>query len=176
MTGAGTGRIRGKALLVGDNVDTDQIMPGRFLAISDEKELGKHVFDGYEERVRQGIGPGTILVAGQNFGCGSSREHAPVGLRGAGVEAIVAKGFARIFLRNAINLGIPVVVSAEAAALAHDGSQVEISLGEGIVSVDGKQCPVEPFPQFLQDLLQAGGLRQYVQRRLRSGASGRLRP
>lgn len=164
--------IAGRALVVGDNIDTDVILPGRYLAVRDEQELGRRAFEGFDTRVRERLKPDTILVAGSNFGCGSSREHAPVALRAAGISAIVAKSFARIFLRNAVNLGLPVVVAPSAVASTRDGSTVEIDLGKGFVAVDGLWFRVEPFPPFLQDLLLNGGLRAYVRRRLESQGPG----
>ena len=163
--------ISGVAHKVGDDVDTDQILSGRYLSLTDPAELARHVFEsvdpGFVDRVR----PGDLLVAGRNFGAGSSREHAPLGLKALGISCIVAASFARIFYRNAINLGLPIVICAAAAATVSGGEQVGVDLDSGQVHVANQTFQVTSFPPFLQELISKGGLVPWVRDELAARAA-----
>ena len=160
-------KIRGRAITVGDNIDTDQIIPAVYLTSTDPAELAKHCLEGYDEKFPSKIKEGDILVAGENFGCGSSREHAPWAIKGAGIQCIIAKSFARIFFRNAINIGLPIVECPEGLE-AEDGDEVEVDFEEGKVRniTKGKEYKTQSFPPFLQEIIDAGGLIGYARRRL----------
>lgn len=163
--------ISGVAHRVGDDVDTDQILSGRYLSLTDPAELARHVFEsadpGFVDRVR----PGDLLVAGRNFGGGSSREHAPLGLKALGISCIVAESFARIFYRNAINLGLPIVICAEAAAAVTGGEHLEVDLDRGEVRVANQTFGVSSFPPFLQELIAKDGLVPWVRDELAARAA-----
>src|SRR6266480_190629 len=153
--------VRGRAWKFGDNIDTDQIIPAKYAIYSlDEKELGKHAMDGVPGREAWAtqVTPGDILVGGSNFGCGSSREIAPVAIRGAGISLVVADSFARIFFRNAINMGYPILQSPQAAKGVEEGIIRNFTKG------DEYRC--EPFPQFMNELLRMGGLVPWVRKQL----------
>jgi len=145
----------------GDNIDTDAIIPGRFLTIYDPGELAKHAFEGTRDDFASEVKPGDIIVAGKNFGCGSSREHAPIGLKGAGITMIIAESFARIFFRNAINVGLLPVVCEKAGSIV-EGNNVMVDLDGGYLIVDGRQLPVHPIPGFLMKIVESGGLVEYA--------------
>lgn len=144
-----------------DNIDTDAIIPGRFLTIYDPKELAKHAFEGTRDEYAKKVKPGDIIVGGKNFGCGSSREHAPLALLGGGVKVIVAQSFARIFFRNSINTGVLPVVCKEADRIA-DGQKITLNIKKGVLEADGRQYPIEPVPEFMQGIIDAGGLVEYA--------------
>src|SRR5579859_268160 len=163
--------IRGKAWKFGTNIDTDQIIPAKYAIYSlDEKELGKHAMEGVpgRETWASQVTAGDILVAGSNFGCGSSREIAPVAIRGAGISAVVADSFARIFFRNAINMGYPILQSPQAAEAVAEGDELEIDLEDGIIRdfTKGDEFQAEPFPEFMNELMKMGGLVPWVRKRL----------
>ncbi|HEV2413292.1 MAG TPA: 3-isopropylmalate dehydratase small subunit [Candidatus Dormibacteraeota bacterium] len=163
--------VRGRAWKFGDNVDTDQIIPAKYAIYSlDEKELGKHAMEGVpgHETWASQVTTGDIMVGGSNFGCGSSREIAPVAIRGAGISLVIADSFARIFFRNAINMGYPILQSPQAAELVEEGDELEIDLEEGVIRnfTKGDEYHAEAFPQFMNDLLRMGGLVPWVRRRL----------
>jgi 3-isopropylmalate/(R)-2-methylmalate dehydratase small subunit len=145
----------------GDNIDTDAIIPGRFLTIFDEKELAKHAFEGIRDDFSRQAQDGDVIVAGRNFGCGSSREHAPLALKGAGVRVILAKSFARIFFRNAINVGLLPLVSPDTDVM-RDGSPIVVREREGKIVVDGREYSVEPVPEFMYRIVEAAGLVGYA--------------
>ncbi len=147
---------------VGDDIDTDVILPGRYLTLTDPAQLGQHIFEGVDPGFVSRIQPGDILVAGRNFGGGSSREHAPIGLKAAGLSCVVAESFARIFYRNAINLGLPILICPDATHAARDGDRMRVDTDHGIVEVGGQQFSAQPFPAFLQELIDAGGLVEWV--------------
>ncbi len=147
--------IRGKAWVFGDDVDTDVIIPGPYLRTKNIKELACHAMEGLDPDFAKNVKPGDVIVAGKNFGCGSSREQAPLALREAGVACVVAKSFARIFYRNAINVGLPVV---EADVECREGDEVEVDLSKGTVTVAGKTFLGTKLPEFLLSILQDGGL------------------
>jgi 3-isopropylmalate/(R)-2-methylmalate dehydratase small subunit len=145
----------------GDNVDTDAIIPGRFLTIYDEKELAKHAFEGIRDDFSRLAHEGDVIVAGRNFGCGSSREHAPLALKGAGVRVVLAKSFARIFFRNAINVGLLPLVCPETDQMK-DGHEIAVREREGKIMVDGREYSVEPVPEFMYRIVEAAGLVGYA--------------
>lgn len=149
-------------------MDTDAIIPARFLNISDPNELAKHAMEGIDASFISSAKPGDILVAGFNFGCGSSREHAPLALKTAGISVIIACSFARIFFRNSINIGLPVLECEEAAKGIEKGDTVEVDLTEGkITNVTRKSSfQAKPLPPFLLELMEAGGLVEYTKSRL----------
>ncbi|VVB53860.1 Isopropylmalate/citramalate isomerase small subunit [uncultured archaeon] len=147
--------ISGKAWKFGDNVDTDVIIPGKYLRTTDMSVFASHVMEGIDPLFSQKVRKGDIIVAGKNFGCGSSREQAPLALKHAGIACIVAESFARIFFRNAINVGLPII---EARIDCKEGDNIEIDLEKGIVKNNGKTYPATKLPDFLRDILADGGL------------------
>jgi 3-isopropylmalate/(R)-2-methylmalate dehydratase small subunit len=151
----------------GDDVDTDQIVPSRFIVSSDPEELAEHAFNDLRPEFAAEVGEGEFVVAGTNFGSGSSREQAPRALAGAGVGAVVARSFARIFFRNCINLGLPVLICPEAENVS-DGDEISMDLDAGVVEnhTTGEQYDAEPLPPFLQELVDVGGLKAYTKAKL----------
>ncbi|MDD1695910.1 MAG: 3-isopropylmalate dehydratase small subunit [Methanoregula sp.] len=145
----------------GDDIDTDAIIPGRFLTIYDPGELAKHAFEGTRDDFAKNVKPGDIIVGGRNFGCGSSREHAPLALIGGGVNVIVARSFARIFFRNSVNVGVLPVVCKDADKIA-DGANITLNIKNGFIEADGKKFRIEPVPEFMQGIIDAGGLVAYA--------------
>ncbi len=145
----------------GDDIDTDAIIPGRFLTINNPDELAKHAFEGTRDEFAKKVRPGDVIVGGRNFGCGSSREHAPLALLGAGVKVVIARSFARIFFRNAINVGVLPVVCQEADRIA-DGTTITLRIREGCIEADGSTYAIEPVPPFMQGIIDAGGLVEYA--------------
>jgi 3-isopropylmalate/(R)-2-methylmalate dehydratase small subunit len=160
--------LRGRAHVYGDNVDTDVIIPARYLTTSNPDELASHCMEDIDPNFLQKMSAGDMIVAGENFGCGSSREHAPVAIKAAGISAVIARSFARIFFRNSINIGLPALESPEAAADIKDGDDLSIDLAAGKIRnlTQGKTYQAEPFPEFLQQIIAAGGLVPYTQKRL----------
>lgn len=158
--------LKGKVIKYGDNVDTDVIIPARYLNTSDPMELAKHCMEdidtGFVERVEKG----DVMIAGRNFGCGSSREHAPIAIKASGISCIIAISFARIFYRNAINIGLPILECEEAANAIEEGHQVEVDLASGSIinHTTPKSYKAAPFPEFMQELITAGGLINYVKK------------
>jgi 3-isopropylmalate/(R)-2-methylmalate dehydratase small subunit len=145
----------------GDDIDTDAIIPGRFLTIYDPAELAKHAFEGTRDEFAGDVRTGDVVVAGSNFGCGSSREHAPLALLGAGVRFIIAESFARIFYRNAINTGLLPLVCAGAGEIG-DGDTITVDIDGGFIEANGNRFDVEPVPGFLKTIVEAGGLVAYA--------------
>lgn len=145
----------------GDNIDTDAIIPGRFLTINNPDELAKHAFEGTRDEFAKKVQEGDVIVGGRNFGCGSSREHAPLALMGAGVKVVVARSFARIFFRNSINVGVLPVVCPDADSIA-DGAKISLHVKEGFLESEGKKYAIEPVPAFMQGIIDAGGLVEYA--------------
>ena len=152
-------KIQGKAIVYGDNIDTDVIIPARHLHTQDPKELAAHCMEDIDSSFVQRVKPGDILAAGRNFGCGSSREHAPIAIAASGIACVVAVSFARIFYRNAINIGLPIVECAEAGRI-REGDAVEVDLTGGCVKnlTRGEVYTVQPFPPFLMRIMEQGGL------------------
>ena len=166
--------IKGRAHKYGDHVNTDVIIPARYLNVSDADQLAAHCMEDLDPEFVTRVQPGDILVGGEDFGCGSSREQAPIAIRAAGISAVIARSFARIFFRNAINIGLPVLVSPEAAAEIESGDELELDLAAGTITdaTRGKTYHAQPFPDFLREIIAAGGLIPYTRRRLGIGASG----
>ncbi len=157
---------KGKVFRYGDNVDTDVIIPARHLVTTDPKELAKHCMEDIDASFATSVRPGDILVAGRNFGCGSSREHAPLSIKGCGVSCVIAATFARIFYRNAINIGLPILECPEASAEIQAGDEIEVDFDTGAIldKTTGKTFHAEPFPPFMQQIIAAGGLTGYAKR------------
>ncbi len=160
--------LKGKVWKVGDNIDTDVIIPARYLTTFDPDELGPHCLEPLDKTLANRISPGDILVAGENFGCGSSREHAPIALKGCGISCVIAVSFARIFFRNSINLGLPIIEQPELAREVQAGNVLQVDMGQGTVEnlTQKKSYQIEPYPPFLVKIIQAGGLINYVQKEL----------
>ena len=150
----------GKVIKYGDNVDTDVIIPARYLNTIDKKELASHCMEDLDKTFVSRVQAGDIMVAGNNFGCGSSREHAPIAIKESGISLVIAKSFARIFYRNAINIGLAIVECEEAAEAIAEGHIVEADLDAGILydRTTGKEFRTQPFPAFIQKIIEAGGL------------------
>ena len=149
-----------KVYKYGDNVDTDVIIPARYLNAPDEKSLASHCMEDIDAQFASTVEVGDIVVGGSNFGCGSSREHAPLALKACGVKCVIAKSFARIFYRNAINIGFPIVECAQAAEEIQAGDQVEVDFATGVItdSTQGKTWQAAPFPEFIDGIIKSGGL------------------
>jgi len=160
--------LQGKAHKVGDHIDTDAIIPARFLVTTDEKELGANCMEGLEAGWVQRVKEGDIMVAGENFGCGSSREHAPISILGAGMKVVVAHSFARIFYRNSFNMGLLLIEIGDDVAHFEDGNEVAVDIEAGtVVNVTtGKVIEFPPLPQFMRDFVDNGGLIPYVSEKL----------
>ena len=164
-------RIEGRALKIeGDNIDTDVLYPGSFLNIDDPAQMKAYLFEGLDPGLRDELRPGTILVVGENFGCGSSREHVPLAMKAWGIGAVVGQSFARIFYRNCINLALPIVVCPEGAKSARSGSHVSID-SDGSVTVDENTFRAPPTPDFMQEMISSGGLVPWARRRIAAGVS-----
>ena len=153
-------KTQGTVFKYPDNVDTDVIIPARYLNTSDAKELAKHCMEDIDTEFVTKVNPGDVMVAGWNFGCGSSREHAPLVIKTCGTGCVIAKSFARIFYRNAINIGMPILECEAAADEIQPGDEVSVDFDTGIISdlTTGKQWQAEPFPEFIQNIIQKGGL------------------
>lgn len=162
-------KVQGKTYKYGDNVDTDVIIPARYLNTPDAKELAKHCMEDIDASFAATVKPGEIMVAGKNFGCGSSREHAPLAIKTCGVACVIAATFARIFYRNALNIGLPILECPEAAEAIAAGDEVSVDFDTGaIVDVTtGRTFQGEPFPPFMQELIAAGGLASYRRAQLK---------
>ncbi len=154
-------KITARALTYGDNVDTDVIIPARYLNTSDPHELAKHCMEDIDKDFTSKVKPGDIIVGGKNFGCGSSREHAPIAIKYSGIACVIAKSFARIFYRNAVNTGLAIIEYDKAIA---DGDSVEIDFDNGRIKnlTTGEEGTFTPFPVFLQGIISAGGLMSYI--------------
>jgi 3-isopropylmalate/(R)-2-methylmalate dehydratase small subunit len=157
-------KYTGNVIKYGDNVDTDVIIPARYLNTSDPKELAAHCMEDIDKTFVSRVQQGDIITAGQNFGCGSSREHAPIAIKASGIKLVIAKSFARIFYRNAINIGLAIVECPEAAEGISEGDRVEADLDNGIIRnlTTGKEYRTEPFPEFVQKIIENGGLMQSI--------------
>jgi len=167
--------MRGKVHVFGDDVNTDEIVPARYLNTTDPAELARHCMEDADPEFAGKVRPGDILVAGENFGCGSSREHAPIAIKAAGVACVVAKSFARIFFRNAINIGLAIVPCPEAAADASAGDEVEIDLAAGRLRnrTTGHAFTFPPFTKEIQAIIRAGGLMPFVKGQIPSDQADR---
>lgn len=167
--------IRGRAWKFGDDVNTDVITPGKYLTIRDPEQLAPHVMEGIDPDFTKKAGAGDLIVAGTNFGCGSSRETAPAAIKAFGIGCVIAASFARIFLRNAINIGLPILECPAAAAAIADGADVEVDVAAGRITdrTTGRTFEAAPFPPFMRELMAAGGLVAYTRRRLGLGDTPR---
>lgn len=165
-------KIKGRVWKFGDDVDTDVIIPARYLNTTDPKELATHCMEDADPNFARRVQPGDLVVAGKNFGCGSSREHAPLALKGAGVACVIAGSFARIFYRNAVNVGLPIMECPAAVTALSPGDVVEADLAAGTIYnlTQGDLYHAVPFPPFMQEIIQAGGLINYVQGRMKERA------
>ncbi len=160
--------FEGKAFKYGDNIDTDVIIPARYLNTLDPEELSEHCMEGIDKHFSKKVQKGDFIVAGENFGCGSSREHAPLSIKASGISCVIASSFARIFYRNAINIGLPILESKSASLNIKGGDSVEVDIKNGTIidKSTGKVYKGEPFPEFMQKIINAGGLINYVRQEL----------
>lgn len=155
--------VGGKAWNYGDDVNTDFILPGIYLELTDPNDLGKHAMEGIDRDFIKNVKPGDVIIGGRNFGLGSSREHAPIALKHSGVSMVIAEGFARIFYRNAINIGLPALECPNVSREIKTGDLVEVNLDKGRILVNGnKQLGFIPVPKFMMEILKFGGLREYI--------------
>lgn len=161
--------LRGKTWKFGADVDTDAIIPARYLNTIDPDELAKHCMEDADPGFPAKVQPGDIIVAGKNFGCGSSREHAPIAIKAAGVSCVIAGTFARIFYRNAFNIGLPIFESPEAAAEVSEGDELSVDADTGVIEnlTTGKKYTATPVPPFMQQIIAAGGLINYVKEKVK---------
>lgn len=161
-------QLKGKVWRFGNDVDTDLIIPARYLNTSEPKELALHCMEDADPTFAGKVQPGDIIVAGKNFGCGSSREHAPIAIKAAGVSCVIAASFARIFYRNAINIGLPILESPEASSTIAEGHEIQVNLSNGQITdlTTGQTYQAAPFPPFMQELIQSGGLIEYMKKKM----------
>ena len=162
-------KFQGKTIKYGNNINTDEIIPARYLKTSDPKELAKHCMEDLDEKFLEKINPGDILVAGNNFGCGSSREHAPIAIHTAGLCCVVAKSFARIFYRNSFNIGLPIIECPDAVQECQTGDELVIDIESGQIKnlTRNKTYQAVPYPEFMRTLIACGGLMNYVAKKNR---------
>ena len=155
--------MKGTAWKFGNDIDTDIIVPGRYLIYTDEERLSKHCMEGLDPDFDKKCKKGDFIVAGTNFGCGSSREHAPIALKGAGVSAVIAESFARIFYRNATNVGVPLLEAPGITELVEDGDEIEVDMDGGIITAsNGETIAFKKLPPFMLEILEQGGLIEYL--------------
>lgn len=160
--------MKGTAWKFGNDVDTDVIIPARYLNTSDPAELAKYCMYDADPQFAGKVSPGDVLVAGKNFGCGSSREHAPIAIKAAGISCVIAHSFARIFYRNAFNIGLPIFECPEAAEKVQQGHQLQVDTGSGVITnlTTNETYQATPVPEFMQQIIAAGGLINYVAKRV----------
>ena len=158
--------FNGKSICYGDNVDTDVIIPARYLNTSDKAELASHCMEDIDKEFKNKVEKGDIMVAGYNFGCGSSREHAPIAIKESGISLVIAKSFARIFYRNSINIGLAIIECPEAVDGISDGDKIEADLDNGVIynRTTGKSFKTQPFPEFIQKIIANGGLVESIKK------------
>lgn len=159
--------VTGKVFKYGNDVDTDVIIPARYLNTTSEQELASHCMEDIDAQFVKNVKSGDIIVAGDNFGCGSSREHAPIAIKASGVSIVIANSFARIFYRNSINIGLPILECPEAVANIKSGDSVSVDLSTGVITnrTTGKSFQAQPFPQFIQQIIADGGLLKHKAKR-----------
>ena len=159
-------KAEGRVFKFGDNVDTDVIIPARYLNSSDPAELATHCMEDIDKDFVKNVNKGDIIVANKNFGCGSSREHAPIAIKAAGVSCVIAETFARIFYRNSINIGLPILECAEASEDIDEGNEVEVDFDTGVITnkTKNKTYQAVAFPEFMQGIINAGGLVEYIKK------------
>ncbi len=157
---------KGKVIKYGDNIDTDVIIPARYLNTTDKSELAKHCMEDIDKDFASKIKPGDIMVGGSNFGCGSSREHAPIAIKASGISCVIAKDFARIFFRNSINIGLPILECREASEDIENGDDVHVNFDTGVITnlTKNKTYQAAAFPPFMQEIINAGGLIEKIKK------------
>ena len=160
-------KAKGKAFKYGANVDTGEIIPARYLNTAEPAELAAHCMEDIDKTFVSRVKPGDMIVAGPNFGCGSSREHAPVAIKASGVSCVIAPSFARIFYRNAINMGLAIMECPEASEAITDGDELEVDFDTGVIfnATTGKSFQAEPFPEFIKKIIEADGLVGYISKK-----------
>jgi 3-isopropylmalate/(R)-2-methylmalate dehydratase small subunit len=164
--------IEGRAVVIpGDDVDTDVMYPGQYLNVEDPEQMKRYLFEGFDPSLRDELGDDAVLVVGSNFGIGSSREHVPQAMKASGVRCIVGKSFARIFHRNCINLGLPIVTCPGAAAAATPGSSIRLDTETGALEVDGRRFQARPLHPFMLEMVMSGGLVAWAHRRVEEAAT-----
>lgn len=163
-------KAKGSVHKYGSHVNTDEIIPARYLNSSDVKDLAAHCMEDIDKDFIKNVKPGDIIAAEDNFGCGSSREHAPISIKAAGVSCVIARSFARIFYRNSINIGLPILESSEAADDVQSGDELEVDFTSGLIKniSKGKEYKATAFPEFMQELINAGGLMNYAKKKAQS--------
>ena len=162
-------KIKGKVWKFGQDIDTDAIIPARYLNTSDPEDLSQHCMEDIDPDFAKKIKRGDIIVAGKNFGCGSSREHAPIAIKGAGVSCVIAKTFARIFYRNSFNIGLPIFESVEASDMISEGDEIEVDVDSGMITniTKKEEYRTQPIPYFMQELIDDGGLIKHIVKKLK---------
>ena len=160
--------VKGKVFKYGANVDTDVIIPARYLNTSDPKELAEHCMEDIDTTFVSRVQPGDIIVGGSNFGCGSSREHAPIAIKASGIQLVIADSFARIFYRNSIDIGLPIIECPAAAKAIRDGDEVAVNLDTGVIEdkTTGESFTAAPFPPFIQKIIAVGGIENFVREKI----------
>jgi len=160
-------KFRGRAWRFGSNIDTDAIIPARYLNVSDPEELARHCMEDENPKFVKEVKQGDIIIADSNFGCGSSREHAPIAIKAKGISCVIARSFARIFYRNAFNMGLPIIESGEAVDGTEDGHELEVDLDRGEIrnEMTGRVFKSSPIPPFMQRIIDDGGLMEHIARR-----------
>ncbi len=155
--------MKGKVWKFGNDIDTDIILPGRYLIYTDEEELSKHCMEGLVSDFKSQVNPGDFILGGTNFGCGSSREHAPIAIKGCGISAVIAESFARIFYRNATNVGVPLLEAPGISQVIEDGEEIMVDMEKGIIiSESGNEYEFKKLPPFMLEILESGGLINYL--------------
>jgi 3-isopropylmalate/(R)-2-methylmalate dehydratase small subunit len=154
--------LKGKVYIFGNDVNTDEIIPARYLNTTDPVILAQYCMEDSRPGFGKSVEPGSIIIAGENFGCGSSREHAPISIKGAKISCVIAKSFARIFFRNCINIGLPIIENAEIPSKLKEGDILSVDLDEGIASFGSEKVKVNPFPPFMQGIITEGGWIPYL--------------
>jgi 3-isopropylmalate/(R)-2-methylmalate dehydratase small subunit len=161
--------LKGKVIKYGNNIDTDVIIPARYLNTSDVKELASHCMEDIDKSFSSRVKVGDVMVGGKNFGCGSSREHAPIAIKESGISCIIAETFARIFYRNSINIGLPIMECEEAAKDINESDEIAIDVNTGVITniTKNKTYQAEPFPEFMQEIIKNGGLINYIRQEVK---------
>ena len=154
--------MKGRAWKFGDDIDTDIIVPGRYLIYTDEERLSQHCMEGLDSNFDKKCEPGDFIVAGKNFGCSSSREHAPIALKGVGISAVIAESFARIFYRNATNVGVPLLEAPGITKIVNDGDEISVDMENATISANGQTVAFKKLPPFMLEILNQGGLIEYL--------------
>ena len=157
--------MKGKVWKFGNDIDTDIILPGRYLIYTDEEKLSEHCMEGLDPDFKSKVNPGDFILGGTNFGCGSSREHAPIAIKGCGISAVIAESFARIFYRNATNVGVPLLEAPGISEVIENGEEIQVDMEEGlIISESGEEFEFKKLPPFMLEILEEGGLINYLKK------------